>query len=270
MMEIPAEIQKQENRANSLKEEVKRVNYFNTQFLEEADFLDEQAYHIRLRRANNRAIHGWGIIEGLDIKLKDPVNKVVSVDPGIAIDNLGREIVIAEDSPIKSYDLSILPVGTAAVFLTIAYNNDTDEKDQNKSGDTSKFTRVTERPILKVSSVQPNNDGTVIVLGKVTLNAAGSLNIDLNSRQIARSQSSPIVGTQNDGQFVAAPDGNPANWVIFVSLHKIGQIGTIISELEIFATLTGNGWTITCAGKDATGNSLPGEANYLILRKLSN
>ena len=47
--------------------EVKRVNYFDTQFLKEADFQDEQAYQIRLRRANNLAIHGWGIIAGLEI-----------------------------------------------------------------------------------------------------------------------------------------------------------------------------------------------------------
>ena len=38
--------------------EVKRVNYFDTQFLKEADFQDEQAYQIRLRRAN-KSRHSW-------------------------------------------------------------------------------------------------------------------------------------------------------------------------------------------------------------------
>lgn len=247
--------------------EIKRVNYFNTQFLQEADFQDEQAYHIRLRWANNLAIHGWGIIAGLEIELTGA--NEIAVKPGIAIDNLGREIVLAKDSPQRSY--SGFNPGDV-VFLTIAYDTATDTDDQNLSGDTTKFIRTIERPKL-AKSTTAINDGTAIVLGKVTVNAAGTIDagsIDLSTRQIARLQSSPIVGTAPNGQPVPAPDGNPANWVIFVSLHKIEAPSKSIAQLEISAEPTPNGWTIKCSGTDSADAVLSGEANYMILRKFNN
>jgi hypothetical protein len=247
--------------------EVKRVNYFDTQFLKEADFQDEQAYQIRLRRANNLATHGWGIIAGLEI---EPTGaNGIAVKPGMAIDKFGREIVLADDSPDRGY--SGFNAGDV-VFLTIAYDTATDEKDRNPSGETDKFIRTIERPKLEKSTTFIN-DGTAIVLGKVAVNAAGTIDaasIDFSSRQLARSQSSPIVGTALNGQLVPAPDGNPANWVIFVSLNKIGAPSKSIADLEISAQPTPNGWAIKCSGTDSADAILSGEANYMIIRKFNN
>ena len=49
------------------KSEVKRLNYYNSQFLKENDFNDEQLYHNQMRRFHNRALHTWGIVEGLEV-----------------------------------------------------------------------------------------------------------------------------------------------------------------------------------------------------------
>ena len=249
--------------------EVKRLNYFNTQFLQEADFQDEQAYHISLRRFHNRAIHVWGIIEGLDISPTG--DKEISVAPGVAIDKLGREIVLSPSSPLKSYSLSPF-TANAVVFLTLAYDNDTDEKDRNPSGDTAKFIRVTERPKLEATTTKPSDDGTVIVLGQVTLDGSGNVTptkIDLSSRRLARSKTSPIVGTANDGAVVPAPDGNPSNWVIFVSLGQVAPQAAIILGFDVSAQVSTNGWTIRCACFTARDGStkVSGIANYMILRK---
>jgi hypothetical protein len=249
--------------------EVKRLNYFNTQFLQEADFQDEQAYHISLRRFHNRSIHGFGIIEGLEITRAG--DKEIAVAPGVAIDKLGREIVLSPSSPLKSYSLSPF-TANAVVFLTFAYDNDTDEKDRNPSGDTTKFIRVTERPKLEASTTKPSDDGTVIVLGQVTLDASGnvtSAKIDLSGRRMVRSKTSPIVGTASDGAIVPAPDGNPANWVIFVSLGQVAPQSAIILGLDISAQVSLNGWTIRCVAFTARDGStkVSGTANYMILRK---
>jgi hypothetical protein len=249
--------------------EIKRVNYFDTQFLQEADFQDEQAYHIRLRRANNLAIHGWGIIAGLEIAWTAASGIVVT--PGIAIDKFGREIILTEDSSTKSYDLSGFNAGDV-VFLTITYDTATDEKDRNPSGETDKFIRTIERPKLEKSTTFIN-DGTAIVLGKVIVNAAGTIDagsIDLSSRQIARSQTPPIVGIALNGANLSAPDGNSANWLIFVSLHKIEAPSKSIAQLEISAQPTPNGWVINCSGTDSADAILSGAANYMILRKFNN
>jgi hypothetical protein len=249
---------------NITDKEVKRPNYFTTQFLQETDFQDEQEYHIRLRCANNQAIHGWGIIKGLDISRTG--DREISVTPGMAIDKLGREIVLAENSPNKSYS-GFNPGDN--VFITIAYDTATDTADQNPSGDTTKFIRTIERPKLGKSKTLIN-DGSAIVLGKVTLNAAGTIDatsIDLSSRQIARSQSAPIVGTAKDGDTVPAPDGNPANWVIFVSINNI-QGATFIFGIDVSSETVLNGWKIKCVGITSADASttVPGTAHYMILR----
>ncbi len=255
--------------------EVKRLNYFNTQFLQEADFQDEQAYHMSLRRFHNRAIHGWGIIEGLDISRTG--DKEVTIAPGVAIDKLGREIVLSPSSPLKSYDLSKFKPNDG-VFLTIAYDNDTDEKDRNPSGDTTKFIRVTERPRLEATTTKPSDDGTVIGLGQITLDGSGLVTpakFDLSSRRLARSKTSPIVGTAKDGETVLAPDGKTSNWVIFVSPRQLNvkKTGAFVLDFSITVTATevATGWTISCFSvetADTAGRSRsPGEVNYMLLRK---
>jgi hypothetical protein len=253
--------------------EVKRLNYFNTQFLQEADFQDEQAYHIRLRRAHNRAIYGWGIIEGLSIFKKG--DKEISIEPGIAVDRLGREIILIENGITNSYELSAF-LANNVVFLTISYDNNMDENDRNQSGDTTKFTRITERPKLEATTTKPNEDGSIIILGKVTLDAIG--NIDVNNidsselsgrHQIARSQRSPIVGIVDNGTEIFAPDGNPSNWIIFLSLNQITSTAAFILGYDISSESTQNGWKIKCVGITAADGSttVSGKAHYLILRK---
>ena len=43
---------------------IKRLRYFDNQFLVEADFTDEQKYHLEMRRRLNRALHSFGIAAG--------------------------------------------------------------------------------------------------------------------------------------------------------------------------------------------------------------
>jgi hypothetical protein len=70
-----------------------RVNYFDRQFLRLAEFRDEQAYHIALRRRHNLSHHSWGIVTGLAI-VKEAT--VLVVLPGLAVDGYGRELMLAD------------------------------------------------------------------------------------------------------------------------------------------------------------------------------
>jgi len=70
-----------------------RVNYFDRQFLRLAEFKDEQAYHIALRRRHNLSQHSWGIVTGLAI-VKE--GDVLVVQPGLAVDGYGRELMLAD------------------------------------------------------------------------------------------------------------------------------------------------------------------------------
>jgi hypothetical protein len=70
-----------------------RVNYSEHQYLRLAEFHDEQAYHIALRRRHNLSHHSWGIVTGLELVLEQ---KVPVVRPGLAIDGYGRELLLLD------------------------------------------------------------------------------------------------------------------------------------------------------------------------------
>ena len=45
--------------------DIKRLNYFTSQFLQAKDFQDERAYHLGMRRLHNQRLHSWGVVYGL-------------------------------------------------------------------------------------------------------------------------------------------------------------------------------------------------------------
>jgi peptidoglycan hydrolase-like protein with peptidoglycan-binding domain len=70
----------------------RRSKYFSGQLLTAEDFEAEQFYFLDRRRSDNRRLHGWGVVCGLRVT---PSGKGgVVVQPGLAIDGLGREIVV--------------------------------------------------------------------------------------------------------------------------------------------------------------------------------
>ncbi|MEH1867445.1 MAG: hypothetical protein V7K69_20880 [Nostoc sp.] len=76
-----------------------RLNYFTGQFLAERDFRAEQEYQIGKHRQHNRYLHGYGTVCGLKIVQHpnlDCRDRFVILEPGLALDCCGREIVVKE------------------------------------------------------------------------------------------------------------------------------------------------------------------------------
>ncbi len=148
---------------------VKRLNYFTHQFLREQDFQAEQAYHVAMRRQHNRSLHGWGVVEGLDVRKKS--EHEVSIEPGTAIDDQGREIVLA--TPVVR-DLSSFE-RSSHLYVTITYNESWDEADHHSAGGVDGYIRVTESPVVGEQKHEPAKDGSVITLARVHLNESGNI-----------------------------------------------------------------------------------------------
>ena len=169
--------------------EIKRLNYFTSQFLEEGDFLDEQHYMVDMRRRHNRTLHRWGVVEGLQVS--KTAARQVSVTPGMAIDSDGREIVLPADPAPQPLDPSLAGTGTN-VFITIAYREVNDPADAyTTAGVTGKFKRITERPDVK-AQLSPPNDGSVVILARVVVDANGDVGaVDNTVRTAASSVMAP-------------------------------------------------------------------------------
>ncbi|NET24634.1 hypothetical protein [Okeania sp. SIO1I7] len=166
--------------------EIKRLNYFTSQFLVEKDFRDEQAYHRRMRHLHNRSLHTWGVVTGLEINKSG--DKQVSVNNGMAIDSEGKEIVVLEEQPadIKTVNLSEFAAGST-VYITLAAQDFEDEEDRYTLGSEIKYTRTTERPQLEARNTQPADDGLVVLLAEVKLDDSGNVEeeIDNSVRRLA-------------------------------------------------------------------------------------
>lgn len=78
---------------------ISRTHYFEGQFLRTQDFVDEQAYHVAMRRRHNISHHTWGIVSGLELVLEEGN---FFVQPGLAVDGYGRELILPQKKPLSS------------------------------------------------------------------------------------------------------------------------------------------------------------------------
>jgi hypothetical protein len=109
--------------------EPKRNNYFDGKLLTSRDFIDEQDYGRGHRRLHNALLHGTGTVCGLKI-IQHPSpgcrNEYVVVQPGMALDCCGNEIVVPEQFGLniavmlgKDPDLAKALDGTKHLFIGI-------------------------------------------------------------------------------------------------------------------------------------------------------
>jgi hypothetical protein len=149
--------------------EIKRPDYFTSQFLVEKDFNDEQTYHVDSRRRHNRVSHTTGVADGFDVTRLAATQ--VQISPGTAIDSNGREIVLNDP---KQYTLTT-GGNNLDLFLTISYQEAFDPADHYTLGGLDKFNRTTERPLVQDVITAPPTDGSVIVLARIHLGATGAI-----------------------------------------------------------------------------------------------
>ena len=169
--------------------DVKRPNYFTSQFLVAQDLNDEQVYHLGFRQRHQRTMHATGIAEGLDVTLVGGTQ--VQVSAGSAIDRDGHDIVLVS---ARAYSLVSGGVGDD-VYLTLSYHEVLDPADEYTQTGLGQFTRITERPLLQDTLGVPPTDGSVIVLARIRLNGRGAIesnaSIDTSFRSLATATVAP-------------------------------------------------------------------------------
>jgi hypothetical protein len=82
---------------------VVRNRYFTGKYMTARDFRDEQEYFLARNRLHLKALHGWGVVCGLEVEEHDADCRArgwVVVKPGIAVDCHGREIILPHATPV--------------------------------------------------------------------------------------------------------------------------------------------------------------------------
>ncbi|HYO91740.1 MAG TPA: hypothetical protein VEQ40_08895, partial [Pyrinomonadaceae bacterium] len=154
-------------------EDIERLNYYQRQYLGATDFKAEQAYHRDMRRRHNLGQHTWGIVVGLELveKAKEDSNGVdVYVQPGMAIDGFGREIILTEPFKLSGAQFDAFnTLKHRAVY--IAY--DEEAEDRPAAGyelcdAENQFSRVRESFQILVEPKTTEHDD-IIVAGKAVV-----------------------------------------------------------------------------------------------------
>lgn len=164
----------------------KRPNYFNAQLLGEADFKDEQSYHLEMLRRLNRGLNISGVVEGLQVTKS---HGGVAVAPGMAIDALGREVLLVSGASLDASAFAEYE-GQSGILVAVAYGEaaSSDPADQYAGG-TQSFKRFTPAPVLGAfKTLPPAADAAnpPVVLAAVSVGAGGVTGVDNSARVPAR------------------------------------------------------------------------------------
>jgi hypothetical protein len=97
----------------------KRTNYFDRQFLRAKDFQAEQGYNIHRRRLHNQLMHTSGIAGEDQMSIEHSLEQnTLTVQPGTALDDEGREIVLLNAETLHlDKELDITGEGTYALYV---------------------------------------------------------------------------------------------------------------------------------------------------------
>ena len=120
----------------------KRVRFFDGQFLQDQDFVDEQKYHLGLQNQHQRTLHVAGVVEGLTT-YRTQNQTQLQVNKGLAIDADGRMIILTKRS-----DVLDLPSGDC--WLYIAYHQVPDDLPTTTAG-VEEETRWRDEPYIFIA-----------------------------------------------------------------------------------------------------------------------
>ncbi|HLX01866.1 MAG TPA: hypothetical protein VKS80_07085, partial [Trinickia sp.] len=188
---------------------IQRPHYFSGEALQTQDFVCEQQYHMTIQSLNNRSLYTYGIATGLEVIWDQAANAdQVEVRAGMAIDSLGRQIILLDAQVVPLADV----VAGATYFLTINYHQVFSDYD-NQTG-VPGYKRIVEIPQIRyVRNLQ--DPGLNILLAVIGFSTQGSINsLNYQSGGAARRYVSASLGavtliTEGAGVFGNQRGGQP-------------------------------------------------------------
>jgi hypothetical protein len=151
----------------------RRMNYFNSQLLDESDFAAEQSYHLGMRRRLNLFLHTFGVAGDGGLRVTKSGDRRLRIGAGLALDREGRELVLAAE---RDLDLDAVKARAGStVFVTLRYAETFELPVTDAGGGAMNFRRMEEKPLLDVSDKRPPDDGAVLLLAAVGIDRSGNV-----------------------------------------------------------------------------------------------
>ena len=237
----------------------KRVRFFDGQYLQDQDFIDEQKYHVDRQRRHNRTLHIAGIADGLTVGKATDAPARVTVAAGTAIDSDGRQLLLAS---AQTVDLPASQLANKTVNLYLVYREQpADLQTQAGSKDYSRWLEQPEiRAVVKGEAVQGNYPP--VLLAELMLDGNGNItNINPNVRQYSGLR---LPGPNADGPTLRADANGLAQ--LAGNLSVTGNVGIGTAAPKAFQVAlpesskggVAPGAGVTIAGGDSASIELRG------------
>lgn len=171
---------------------IQRPNYFAGEALLTADFACEQQYHMDIQSFNNRSLYICGIASGLEVFWDaESSASQVEVSPGMAIDGLGRQIILLQPQVVRLANV----VAGATYFLSISYNQV--YADYSNETGVAGYKRIVEQPLIQyVRNLQ--QPAMNILLAVISFTTQGTINqLTYRSGNIERRYVGSTLGALN-------------------------------------------------------------------------
>ncbi|MDB5080939.1 MAG: hypothetical protein JWP00_2863 [Chloroflexi bacterium] len=197
-----------------------RVNPFRGLLVDETTWADAHDYHRNQMRFHLLAMHGVGVVQGLDVVASQPPDMKVTIRPGLGIDTEGRMLLLTEPQTI------LIPgqANFATIFVVMEYDEKATMMQNITEGGTPQPARILEECTIRASleaatsgielariSVEPNSRQ---IRNPVDVLQAGNNEIDLSGRK--------LIGTPG-----AAQGGKAQRTVISVGIIKHGAPNSV-------------------------------------------
>lgn len=193
------------------------VNYFDHQFLRQADFQAAANHHVSRARQHNALLHRFGVVAGLDVTFDAGVSELL-ISPGAALDPAGRELTLRGPSDAEALPRVSVQVGTGLerevqptdtvaseraqldeaglrlglaglptsrrAFVTVRQEPRPIRPtgDLGFSLDDPQHTRTVERPVVTVAPTAPDAGDPDLLLAALDIDADGAVTVDLGGR----------------------------------------------------------------------------------------
>lgn len=233
---------------------IQRVHYFSGEALLTDDFVCEQEYNAALRMLLNSSLNTWGIADGLTVTRQGGSESTqVRVDAGMAIDQLGRQIVLNASQIVQ------LGAGKAGetVYLTIRYNEV--YADYSDESGVAGYKRIVQQPLLEYLPTLQQS-GTSILLAVLSFSKDGGIDDPtFQSGPDERRYVGARVGRVN--LITGAGDSNAADSLQLQALNEASGGG---SYLEVQAPRSQFSGMLTTRGNLGVGVDQP-QANLELI-----
>lgn len=223
-----------------------RVNPFRGLLVDETTWADAHDYHRNQMRFHLLAMHGVGVVQGLDVVASQPADMRVTVRPGLGIDAEGRMLLLTEPVTV------LIPGQTnfATVFVVMEYDEKPTMMQNVTENGNPQPARILEECTVRASleaattgielariSLEPNSRQ---IRNPVDLAQPGNNEIDISGRK--------MVGAPGSG----SQGGTPKKTVVTVGIIKHGPPNSVewkrhseglrrlIRDTDNFTDLDGN------------------------------